>query len=63
MEMVVCSYTYNMAPFSHSMATEEDFRRFADEIEAEHPEAAKWTRRAADIIYGQHDSPRDQANG
>ncbi len=44
------------------MATEEDFRRFADEIEAEHPEAAKWTRRAADIIYGRHDSPRDPAN-
>ena len=43
------------------MTTEEDFRRFADEIEVEHPEAAKWARRAADIIYGQHDSSRDQA--
>lgn len=51
-----------MAPFSHSMATEEEFRRFADEIEAEHPEAAKWTRRAADIIHGQHGSPRDPAS-
>ena len=43
------------------MATEETFRRFADEIEAEHPEAARLARRAADIIYGRLDSPRDLA--
>lgn len=48
-----------MVLYSYTMATEETFRRFADEIEAEHPEAAKLARRAADIIYGRPNSPHD----